>query len=233
MHMTDPERTQAGTALDRAPARSRPGWRVIAAVAAGVAAAPVVAWALPHGLWAATLAYHAVIALGVMAVAPARLGARPLGWRLGVAALGVAAAVAAAAFAVRPMWDFTPAFARWREWGLAFPHAIGWLAYYALVNPWVEELYWRGTLCSPAVGAHIGRRAALVLASGGFVGHHAVVLVATWGPGPGVALCMPVLAAGIAFTLLRVRTAGLWWPLATHMGADVGLACACLAFAAR
>jgi len=231
--MTEVQPTRAGTALDRAPARSRPGLRGILAVAAGVAAAPVVAWVLPHGLWAATLAYHAVIVLGVVAVAPARLGARPPGWRLGVAVLMIAAAVAVAAFAVRPIWDFTPAFARWREWGLVFPHAIGWLVYYALVNPWVEELYWRGTLCSPAVGARIGRRAALALASAGFVGHHAVVLIATWGPGPGVALCVPVLAAGIGFTFLRLRTAGLWWPLATHVGADVGLACAYVGLAAR
>jgi membrane protease YdiL (CAAX protease family) len=98
------------------------------------------------------------------------------------------------------------------------------LFYYALVNPIVEERWWRGAVLGPGFRSRIGARGARVLSSVGFLPHHAVVLVASYGFILGAALVFPVLAAACLWTAWRERTGRVWLPLASHAGTDVGLA---------
>jgi hypothetical protein len=209
-------------------------WRVALAVGWSLACGPLVLAALvaPHGVWWAIGIYHAGCCAAA-AAAPGPAGPRPAAARLALAALASAALAAAFAAAVATLDHVRPLLERWRDWGLAPPADVVWLAYYAAVNPWVEERYWRGSLLGPAVRARLGGRAARAFSTLGFLNHHAFVIVATFGAGLGAALCVPILAAAVVWTLWRERTGGIWWAVASHAGVDVGLALVTLAVVRR
>jgi hypothetical protein len=141
-----------------------------------------------------------------------------------ILATATAALVAGTAVAGLRLWDFAPGFARWQSWGLAAPADLAWLAWYVAANPWIEERFWRGTLLGPDVCARVGVRRAQALAVVGFLAHHVVVLVTTFGLAAGLALCVPILVASAVWTRLRLQSGGIWSPAASHAGADLALA---------
>ena len=63
----------------------------------------------------------------------------------------------------------TPSLQRWGLQGWLGLAAFGW---YVVVNPWIEEVFWRGSLLGPAVQSLVGRRAAAWIAALGFVPYH-------------------------------------------------------------
>jgi hypothetical protein len=180
---------------------------------------------VPAAAWCAMFGYHAGCLAaarwaGGIATGP-RLGARRA---MGIAAVSVAvtagAGVVARAVALLP----EDAAAAWAGWGLRPPHDLAWLAYYVIVNPWVEERYWRGALLAPAVVARLGTAPARALAVLGFGIHHLAVLGASFGLARGALLVLPVLAAGAAWTLMRLRSGGVSLAVASHLGTDLALA---------
>jgi hypothetical protein len=202
-------------------------WRTGLALAWVATGAPVVLAALAlapaHSAWWAIGLYHAGCCLAAVA-APAPHGPRPPWTRLAILATATAALVGVTAAAALRLWDFTPAFVRWQSWGLAAPADLAWLAWYVAANPWIEERFWRGTLLGPDVCARIGARNARALAVVGFLAHHIVALVASFGVARGLALCVPILGASAVWTRLRLQSGGIWSPAASHAGADLALA---------
>lgn len=194
-------------------------WALSWVAGAGLA----VAFALPAGIWIASGVYWAGTTIAIA------LGPRPSWGRrppiVALVAIGVASAIAVllAAVAIARVFDLGPALAVWRGWGLEVPVAWAWCACYVLLNPILEEGYWRGTLGDGDLGRRFGRRRMAAVAAVGFAGHHAATLVASMGWVAGGAACVPIVGAGIAWAWMRERSGGLWWPVATHFGVDLGL----------
>jgi membrane protease YdiL (CAAX protease family) len=179
---------------------------------------------LPGAAWCAALGYH--LGCGVAARGlEARLGPRPPARRLALLGLAAAALVAAAGLAVCQLIEGAGELVRaWARWGFAPPRAdLAFLAYYVVVNPWLEELYWRGALLGGG-RARLGPGAARALATLGFLPHHLVVLGLGFGWDAALGLAVPILAAAAAWVAWCERTGSIWDAAATHAGADLGLA---------
>jgi hypothetical protein len=189
------------------------------------AAGPLVALLLhaPHAAWCAVFGYH----LGCWifsSLVPAPWGPRPRIARLGLVALGSGLLVAGSGAAGLHVW---PALAQcrevWGRWTGRPPADLLFLAYYAAVNPWLEEHYWRAALFGPGVRRLVGLRAARGVCAGAFVLHHAAVLIPAFGLRLGLLLCASVLVAGVIWIAWRERAQNVWWSAASHAGADLGL----------
>jgi hypothetical protein len=224
-----PDGPGAGAAaLALAPAVDRAeSWRVAAAVAWALACSALVAalMRVPGAAWWAMGAYHLGCAAATASLArprPTPAPRLPVAKLAAVAGGSLAVVVLGGALAV-PLVDWQPAAALWRTWGLRPPADLVWLLYYASVNPWVEERFWRGTLHGDAVRARLGTRGARALILVAFLSHHAVVLVPSFGVARGLLLCVPVFFAGAVWLWLRERSGRLGWCIASHAGADAGL----------
>lgn len=87
--------------------------------------------------------------------------------------------------------------------------------YHSLVNPWFEEVFWRGRLGSHSQG--------IVANDFVFAGYHALVLVLfldwKW-----IALALVILTtAGWLWRQIRLRNNGLLLPVISHMSADASI----------
>ncbi len=101
------------------------------------------------------------------------------------------------------------------RWGLSIQNWPAFAGYFCLVNPWLEELYWRGKVDS------LSRRSWETAAW--FAGYHGLVL-------------MPVLYGwAVILTLIGLTLVSWWWqrlfkwgsgltgPILCHLAADVSL----------
>ena len=100
-------------------------------------------------------------------------------------------------------WDLTPS--RW----------YGFVGYFCLVNPWLEELYWRGLLNSAS-----GRTWET---AGWFAGYHGLVLIPLlqweW-----IVLILVILTiTGWWYYQLMKLGRGLFGPILCHLAADVSI----------
>src|SRR5262249_9593754 len=146
------------------------------------------------GAWWAMAGYHVGCILATRAVGVKHgRAARPV-FMLLVLLASLAVVIAAGASAEREIWS--RGVGLWRGWGLAPPHDPVRPASYALVNPWIEERYWRGALLGAAVTGRVGRRWARAVAIFAFLNHHAVVLVPSFGWRTAALLCVGIGAAG-------------------------------------
>lgn len=201
--------------------------RAIAVVVWAVLCGPIVLvlLRLPGAAWSALVFYHAGCLVAVwLAGGTGRSVRLGLPAALGLGALSAAVVLGAGALAWE--WRLLPQgeVAAWSRWGVRPPLDRIWLVVYVLVNPWVEERYWRGALLSEPVQARFGRAATRALAILGFGIHHAVVLGASLGWGRGLVLVLPVVAAGAIWTVMRERSGGIAPAIASHRGADLALA---------
>lgn len=210
-------------------------WRLTAVLAWAMGCSALVAATLrlPGAAWWAMGLYHlgcgAAIAIAGRARRPPSAAQPPAPARpssivplAAIAGASCAATVLAGALAA-PLIDWTAAAGLWKSWGLEPPGDRMWLLYYASVNPWVEERFWRGTLLGPGVRGRVGPRGARLLTVAAFVAHHAVVLIPSFGAARGALLCAPILLAGAVWTWMHERTGRLGWCIASHVGADAGL----------
>ncbi|HNK63334.1 MAG TPA: CPBP family intramembrane metalloprotease [Anaerolineales bacterium] len=91
----------------------------------------------------------------------------------------------------------------------------GFIAYFTLVNPWVEEYFWRGVLGSDTSWIYIGD---LI-----FAGYHTMIL---WEKVPFSSILIALVAlvfAGWFWRQLYWRDGGLLAPVLGHMAADLSI----------
>jgi len=175
---------------------------------------------LLRSAWISFVLYHGLI-LAVMLGRDDRSHWRSLrsGWHpgLGLGAVVFGLAGGGLLYLLAPLADvdaalLAPALDRL---GL---HGTSWrlfVAYHALVNPWFEEVFWRGKL-----GCDTRRP---VFTDALFAGYHVLVLVLflDW---PWVVLSFAILtAAGWLWRQLRARCRGLLVPVVSHMAADASI----------
>jgi hypothetical protein len=180
---------------------------------------PVGLYAL-HSGWAAILLYHAgmvllITLLGAWAVARRLLR----GWHLPALA-GLLAVTAATGPVLYLLWpwiagDGTRIGRDLAALGLGGASWIGFVTYYSLVNPWIEELYWRGVLGSDALHP--------VPADLCFAGYHVVVLLAFLPWWWAVTAALALTAAAWLWRQATAHAGGLLVPVLTHGVADVSI----------
>ncbi len=112
----------------------------------------------------------------------------------------------------------------WAGWGLTPPGDAWMLVYYVCVNPVIEEWFWRGAIVGRQLREHFGTRTAVFFGVGAFWGFHVFVLWPAFGFTVGLITSFFVLLAGIAWTLLRLRSGHIWWSGLTHLAANLALA---------
>lgn len=101
------------------------------------------------------------------------------------------------------------------QWGLTVRSWPAFIWYFCLINPWLEELYWRGKVNS------LSRRSWETAAW--FAGYHSLVLI-------------PILYGwGVVLILIGLTLTGWWWqrlmrlgsglmgPVLCHLAADVSI----------
>ena len=205
---------------------------VAAALGWSLSSGPLAALAL-GGLgsaWIAMLAYH----VGCVATAlrlGARLGPRPRSGRLLLCAAGsaVLAALLGGVAAVTLPEGWFP-MRHWRAWGLETPGDRWLLTYYVVVNPWVEEWFWRAALLGAHARRQLGTTTSVAFSIGAFTTFHLCVLWIAFGAAAGTGAASSVLGAGVLWTILRLRSGHTWWSAVSHQGADLGLAILYFAF---
>lgn len=198
--------------------------RAVIAVLWALASGPVVALLL-HGqaaAWVTMLSYQAGCALAATA-AGGRLGARPPAPALLAVAVTTTIAVFALGAGARWLGVAPPVPSLWKSWGLAPPADVGLLGLYALLNPWLEEWFWRGTLLGSAVKRRLRPAGAVALSIGAFMPFHLVFLLRSFGVTLGLLFAGVVLAAASLWAALQERHGHTWWSAASHVGADLGV----------
>ena len=96
------------------------------------------------------------------------------------------------------------------------------LTYYVLVNPGVEEWFWRSTLLT-ATGP-VPKTWRGVFSTVAFVPFHGVVLVAVFGTNGLAWLLLGISAMSALWTVIQIRRGSTWFAYVSHMGADAGVA---------
>lgn len=170
--------------------------------------------------WAAILGYHVLMVTAIHIGGGWRTRERLLvGWRngFGIAAL-VVCALAGPALAVAWPYVHPDGFALGEVLEALGLAGLSWwvfMAYYTLVNPWLEEAFWRGFLGSDAKGP--------VATDVLFAGYHIVVLLRFVGI-EWALLCAAALSfAAWAWRQLARETDGLLVPCASHLVADLSI----------
>ena len=217
------------TPPDRGPSRGSPARRpagvVVGVLAWILACGPLTAWLLwdTHSAWAAMGVYHAGCLVAGMRFAEA--GRRPRWTGLLIGAIATTSVMVAAGIPLLTwLQDSRLPMTRWKAWGLGPPGDVGILTYYVVMNPWVEERFWRGAVAGPRFRQVVGSRASFFGSVFAFWLFHVFVLCLAFGFVLGFVTSLFVLVAAWAWTVVRIRTGNVWWCMVTHLGADLGLA---------
>lgn len=92
---------------------------------------------------------------------------------------------------------------------------IAFIAYYTLVNPWVEEVYWRGW--------YPEQLRFRVVSDLLFAGYHVFVVIRFVGSGWAVFIFLALVAAAFIWRQIAARSGGLILPVSTHLLADASV----------
>jgi membrane protease YdiL (CAAX protease family) len=145
--------------------------------------------------WAALLGFHLAIVLSLLPARPALpvtvlFKSHDLRW--GLLSVLFSASGGVFLYLFRDSFGIAGDFStRVARLGLDSSNWIAFIAYFSLVNPFVEEYFWRGYLGSPAKNPYISDFI--------YAGFHALILAGT----------MP--AASLAFALTTLVLAGWFW----------------------
>jgi membrane protease YdiL (CAAX protease family) len=171
-----------------------------------------------HSGWAAMAGYHVLMVLFLWAGggwSGIREILRGWSWKEGIPTCVVCGLAGPLLWMLWPVVSKGPLAERLAAVGLEGASWWGFVVYYALVNPVLEELYWRGWLGSESRWP--GREDVL------FAGYHGIVLVlfVDW---PWALLCFAcLLTAAWLWRQLVKRHEGLAIPVISHFIADVGV----------
>ncbi len=210
-------------ALEARSKSADPGWLLVAwSVACGPVVAALLSWT--HSAWLAMLVYHAMcLGLGGRY---GTLGPRPrlaALWGVGIASIVVVGVATGIVVAWVPETDLP--MTAWRTWGLRPPEDTWILLYYVAVNPWAEELFWRGAWFGACSRRGIRTRLRAWVSTVGFALFHVFVLRTAYEDAAVVGTAVSgILLAGVLWIVVRLRTRNVWWCVVSHQGANVALA---------
>jgi hypothetical protein len=166
--------------------------------------------------WAAILLYHAgmlafLFALGGLGFCGRGWGARAFALLVVPCLLGGPALFVLVPIVV-PSLDLAAAL---DSLGLRGASWLVFMVYYTIVNPWLEEGYWRGAL---------GSSSSSITASDVFFGGYHVLVLAYFIPWY-LGLLVAALLMGVAWVWRKVATrcGGLLIPALTHLAADASV----------
>jgi membrane protease YdiL (CAAX protease family) len=170
--------------------------------------------------WAAILGYHlAIVAVLASGGGFSQAGRLVRGWHWGFGAAATGACLFAGAL-IYWLWplialDGLEMGPRLAQLGLSGWSWVAFIASYSLVNPWLEELYWRGWYPSRLERPFISDLL--------FAGYHLFVLVLFVGVAwAGLAFLVLVTTARI-WRALSQRCDGLLIPCVSHLAADISV----------
>lgn len=109
-----------------------------------------------------------------------------------------------------------------RHWGLSGGSGSMALVWFVVVNPWIEEVFWRGTLFGGRCVRVLGRRGGFTVSVLGFVPFHLVVLCALFG-GSNWWLALPLGLGSVVWATLRLWRRSLLVAVLCHQAADIVL----------
>ncbi len=92
----------------------------------------------------------------------------------------------------------------------------------ALINPFLEELFWRGYLFSKW-SQHVRRRSALVLTALFYASYHFFTTIRIFSLSTAVFLTGVVFLAGVIWGGCRSVSDSIWCPLISHIWADAAI----------
>lgn len=108
------------------------------------------------------------------------------------------------------------------EWNFSGDQSVLLLLILVLLNPILEEIYWRGYLYH-RIGQSLGSAKNMLHASFWFTTYHLVVIIPVFSWPLNVVVAIPIFAAGVLWGWIRHRTGSLLIPIISHMVADLGI----------
>ena len=99
------------------------------------------------------------------------------------------------------------------SFGLNTSTWVGFILFFTLVNPWVEEFFWRGYLGSPTRGLHISDFL--------YSGFHALILIGKVQISAIIYTVTVLVLAGWFWRQMMRQNGGLLAPVLGHMAADL------------
>lgn len=172
-----------------------------------------------HSAWGALLGFHFAIVFSLLIAKPAipiriLFRSKNIKWIIFSILLGGSSGVV-----LYFLWDsfgfVNDLSARVESLGLNSSNWITFIAYFAMVNPFVEEYFWRGYLGSPTKGLYVSDFV--------YSGFHALILIGKVHTGMiFFALAMLVLA-GWLWRQIGHKDGGLLAPMLGHMLADFSI----------
>ncbi|KZE71556.1 hypothetical protein AV654_04905 [Paenibacillus elgii] len=110
-----------------------------------------------------------------------------------------------------------------QEWHFSGEHTI-WLVLVLLVlNPLLEETYWRGYVLRKLTDGRVSPAMAVFLTSLFYSLYHVLSIVPIFERPWNIALVLPVFAAGLFWGWMRLRHASLTGSVLSHSFADAGI----------
>lgn len=196
------------------------GWVGRAAPAVPYVAVLIGMYLLSSG-WAAMLLYHAGVLLVLFSLKEKTDSSALLrGWNMGAATLSIVCLGSGVVLFL--LWPIIAADAdgsvltqKLADLGLSGFSWLGFTVYYALVNPWLEELYWRGVL-----GSKSKRPAASDFL---FAGYHVLVLIKFVPWFWALFAAVTLVATAWIWRQIANRYGGLLVPTVAHLAADASI----------
>lgn len=112
-----------------------------------------------------------------------------------------------------------------QEWNVSGEHTI-WLVLVLLVlNPLLEEIYWRGYVLRKLTDRKVRPAMAVLLTSLFYSLYHVLSIVPIFERPWNIGLVLPVFAAGLFWGWMRLRHASLTGSILSHSFADAGILC--------
>lgn len=169
-----------------------------------------------HSAWGALLGFHAVIILSLLTAKPdiplsSLFKSRRVKWiLLNILLCG------SSGISLYFLWDvfgFASDFpAQVAALGLNASNWLMFIAYFALVNPWIEEYFWRGWLGNDTKGLHTSDFV--------YAGFHALIMIGRVRTGSIIFGVGVLVFAGWLWRQIAREDGGLLAPALGHMMAD-------------
>ncbi|KEQ23784.1 CPBP family intramembrane glutamic endopeptidase [Paenibacillus tyrfis] len=112
-----------------------------------------------------------------------------------------------------------------QEWHFSGEHTIGLVLVLLVLNPLLEETYWRGYVLRKLTDGRVSPAMAVFLTSLFYSLYHVLSIVPIFEHPWNIALVLPVFAAGLFWGWMRLRHASLTGSVLSHSLVNAGIMC--------